>query len=197
MEPASTVNELICFALTLGATEAARVAANEIVVDPELADRCRQPRCENYGQSGNCPPHVGGPEAFARLLSGYEQALFFTIDVPSDLLYSSDNRDVFQLLHEIAATIEQAAVDRGLGRARAFAGDSCRRIFCREQPDCAVLTTGGPCRNWQFARPSMSGIGVDVAKLLKLTGLAAGSGFGAAEARQTDMAFVCGLVLLD
>lgn len=188
--------ELIREALLSGATEAAIVAAKKIVVDQQLADRCRQPRCENYGLSRNCPPHIGGPAAFGKLLEEYDRALFFKIDVPAGLLYSSDNRELFQLLHEIAAGIEQVAVTRGFLRARAFAGESCKKIFCHDQPGCIALAPGGMCRNPQYARPSMSGFGINVAELVKLAGWAAGVGTSAAESRKTDTAYIYGLVLL-
>lgn len=38
-------------ALDAGATGAMIIAARDIVVRDELADRCREPGCENYGKS--------------------------------------------------------------------------------------------------------------------------------------------------
>lgn len=62
------LQELRTGACRAGATEAAIVAAKDIVVEDELAERCRQPRCENYGLSRSCPPHVAGPVAFRKEL---------------------------------------------------------------------------------------------------------------------------------
>ena len=187
--------ELIQEALQSGATEAAIIPASHIIVQTELADCCREPRCENYGLSANCPPHVGGPVAFNALLGKYDKALFFKIDVPSDLLYSADNRELFQLLHETAAGIEISAIQQGYPGAKAFAGESCRKIFCQDYPECLALSAGGECRYPQKARPSMSGFGVNVAKLLESAGWEDRLG-GTTEARSAKMAFVCGLVLL-
>jgi predicted metal-binding protein len=192
------LKDLLDGACQAGATEAALVATSAIVVDPELAERCRQPRCENYGLSRSCPPHVAGPAAFKVELDGYRQALFFKIDVPSEILYSSDSRELFHLLHEIAAGIEQAAIRRGLTRAKAFAGGSCKSIFCHEHLECQALAGHGECRHRQAARPSMSGFGINVAELLRLVGWSAAGGetLGRPDRSADKTAFVCGLVLL-
>jgi predicted metal-binding protein len=179
-----------------GATEAAVVAAEDIVVEDELAERCRQPRCENYGLSRSCPPHVAGPVAFREELKRYRQALFFRLDVPSEILFSSDNREVFQLLHEIASGVEQVAVRWGCERAKAYAGGSCKSIFCHDQPLCQALAAPGKCRNPQTARPSMSGFGINVAKLLRSVGWRQEIGSREKFGNSEKSSFVCGLVLL-
>lgn len=187
---------LIEHACRLGASAATVVAAADIVVDEELAARCREPRCENYGLAMSCPPHVGGPTAFRRLLEVFPEALFFVIEVPSAVLYSSDSREVFQLLHEVAAGIEQAAVTMGFAAARAFAGGSCWEIFCREHGLCSALAEAGECRYPQQARPSMSGFGIDVARLLATAGWQMTFTACQPDGTSTAMASICGLVLI-
>lgn len=54
------VQKLIQLACESGASGVAVIAAGDIVVEPGLADKCREPRCENYGLSKSCPPHVAG-----------------------------------------------------------------------------------------------------------------------------------------
>jgi hypothetical protein len=76
--------------------------------------------------------------------------------VPSEILYSGENRELFQLLHEIAAGIENSAVKMGFSDAQAYAGGSCKRIFCHDHPECRVISEKGSCRNPDYARPSMS-----------------------------------------
>jgi predicted metal-binding protein len=190
------LQELLKVASLAGATEAAIIAAKDIVVEDELAERCWQPRCENYGLSGSCPPLVAGPVAFRKELKTYNQALFFRVDVPVEVLFSSDNRELFQLLHEIAAGIEQAAIRLGYIRAKAFAGDSCKRIFCHDQPECQALSVLGKCRTPQKARPSMSGFGINVAKLLKSVGWGSGEEKFSTLGGPTKTSYVCGLVLI-
>ncbi len=171
--PAGTsekLEALVREALRSGVTAAAVVPAGEIRVDPQLAGMCREPRCEAYGQSMSCPPHVSGPDGFRKRLERFSRAVFFKIDVPSELLFSSERREVFQLLHELAAGIEHQAVAMGFPDARAYAGGSCKQIFCHDKTECRVVAGRGPCRNPQSARPSMSGFGIDVAGLVRAAG---------------------------
>jgi predicted metal-binding protein len=190
------LKELIHDALRLGATQAAILSTRNIVIDNDLADKCREPRCENYGLSRSCPPHVSGPSAFRNQLEKYSHAIFFKIDVPSEVLYSSERRELFQLLHEIAAGIERSAVKMGFIGAQAYAGGSCKNIFCHEHLECLALTDKGKCRNPQYARPSMSGFGINVAELFKTAGWRISWAARNADATTTKMANVCGLVLI-
>ncbi|RJR54419.1 MAG: DUF2284 domain-containing protein [Desulfobacteraceae bacterium] len=179
-----------------GATELAVLAAESIVAEDDLARKCREPRCENYGLSRSCPPHVAGPAAFRKLLEEYSHAVFFRIDVPSDVLYSSESREIFQLLYEVAAGIERSAVRMGFPAARAFAGGSCKKIFCRDQRECRALTGKGDCRNPAHARPSMSGFGINVAKLFQAAGWTMNIAARDSISKTDHSASVCGLVLI-
>ncbi len=166
-------DELVQAALKLGAgaVDARLIPASDILVEDELAEMCREPRCSNYGLSKSCPPHVPGPAAMREWLRHYEHAVFIKIDVPSDLLQTDELQDIFKLLHEISAGVEKLALEQGYSCAKAFAGGSCKLIFCRDHEGCRVLTEGGECRNPRYARPSMSGFGINVSKLKELAGL--------------------------
>jgi predicted metal-binding protein len=196
MNKNNTLKALIQDAQKAGASEARIISTKDIVVDDNLADMCRKPRCDNYGLSKSCPPHVSGPSAFKKKLENFNRAIFFKIDVPSDMLYSSERRDFFQLLHEIAADIEISAVEMGFVRAQAYAGGSCKKIFCRDRAECLALSEGGKCRNPQYARPSMSGFGINVAALFKTVGWKMNWTRHDANSAATRMANVSGLVLI-
>jgi predicted metal-binding protein len=58
----------------------------------------------------------------------------------------------------------------GYSNSKAFAGGSCKKLFCRDHLNCRVLVEGGECRNPHRARPSMSGFGINVSKLLQTAG---------------------------
>jgi predicted metal-binding protein len=133
---------------------------------------------------------------FTKRLQTYTRALFFKIDVTSDILFSSERREVFRLLHTTAAGVEQAALEMGFGRARAFAGGSCKELFCPEHRDCQALSDMAVCRNPGKARPSMSGFGIDVASLFRCAGWKMNWVFDANGRTKTKMANVCGLVLV-
>jgi predicted metal-binding protein len=190
------IKELIQDAHKSGATDVVIVSTKDIVVDNNLADRCREPRCENYGLSKSCPPNVAGPSAFRKQLEKFSQAIFLKIDVPSETLYSSERREIFQLLHEIAAGIEQYAVKMGFANSQAYAGGSCKKIFCHNHLECLSLSEKGKCRNPQYARPSMSGFGINVAKLIATAGWTMSGVTHDTDSTTTKMANVYGLVLI-
>lgn len=167
---ARRLEPLTALACRLGAGGAAVIPTEAIKVEDHLADLCREPRCENYGLSSSCPPHVAGPAGFRRMLSDFRTAIVIKLEVPASILLSDERSEVMALLHEIAAEVEQAAVAMGYPRSKAFAGGSCKKIFCAEHPDCRVVGQGEACRNPHRARPSMSGFGIDVSKLMRAAG---------------------------
>jgi predicted metal-binding protein len=186
---------LIEQAYQLGASGAAVIDTTQICVEDSLANLCRPPQCEDYGLSAGCPPHVSGPSGFRELLKGFERALVFKIDVPSESLFSSEYGDWFRLLHQMAAGMERSAVQAGFGASRAFAGGSCKRLFCADHAHCRVVGEGGECRHPESARPSMSGFGINASKLMEAAGWSLEL-CGEQTPGGTPMATICGLVLL-
>ncbi len=178
---------------------AAIIEVKTIVVDDRLADLCRDPGCPNYGLAASCPPHGGGPDQFRRWQATYDWAVLIKIDVPTRTLLSKNRRAAFRRLHEIAVFIEQFAIDSGYSRARALAGGSCKELFCADMPACPVITGNGPCRQPDRARPSMSGYGIDVSRLMAAAGWEMNRAT-APPASQSDhhaMAPITALVLID
>jgi len=184
-------------ALDLGATGVELISADNIVVRDELAERCLEPGCEHYGRSKSCPPNVAGPAIIKKRLKTFDRAVLFKIDVPSDILFSSERFEVFRLLHTTAAGIEQTALEMGFKQALGFAGGSCKELFCPDHGECQALSDKGTCRNPDQARPSMSGFGIDVASLFKTAGWKMNWVFEDNGRTKTKMATVCGLVLIE
>jgi predicted metal-binding protein len=168
----------------------------DIVVRADLAQRCRNPRCENYALSPGCPPHVGGPAAMRKELRRHRQALFFALDLPTQALLTRSRREGFRRLHEMAADIERQALAAGYDQARAYVGGACKAIFCQEQADCRVLEGTGACRYPEKARASMSGYGIDVGRLIDLAGWGRCEGALNSAATPAAMTSLYGLVLL-
>lgn len=190
------LKELIQLAWRSGASDATAISTGGIVIEDDLANLCREPRCESYGLSTSCPPHVSGPSGFRGLLKKFKHAIVIKIDVPLEILLSSERRDIMKLLHEIAVGIEQAAVKTGYFNSKAFAGGSCKTIFCRDHEDCRVLTEGGECRNPRHARPSMSGFGINVSKLMQAAGWTMNRYTNEADSDTASTAPICGLILI-
>jgi predicted metal-binding protein len=189
--------DLIELARWLGANDAAIISAQDISVEDDLAKLCLDLPCENHGLSGSCPPQVAGPSGFRELLKEYEQALVFKIEVPTETLFSSERQEIFRLLHKIAADVEQLAVQKGYRKSKGYAGGSCKQLFCREQRVCRVVSGGGECRNPGQARPSMSGFGINVSKLMQIAGWKMNRASVETDKRMAaGMGTVCGLVLV-
>lgn len=190
------LNQIKQLAIKLGASATKFISTRDILVEDVLAKLCQEPRCENYGLSAGCPPHVTGPSGFRELLKNYDQAIVFKLDVPSEILLSSERRDVFRLLHEIAADLEQEFVRMGYLHSKGYAGGSCKQLFCQEHSDCRVIKDDGRCRNPGKATPSMSGYGINVEKLMQVAGWSMSWVNRGSDTELEPMATLCGLVLI-
>ena len=157
-----TMEALVDLALELGASAAAVVPTSAIVVDDRLARLCEPPGCPNYGLGAGCPPHVDGPAAFRQKLSLFKKAIVYKIDAPRAMLLDDTRQALFVALHRLAVDIEAAAIANGFENAAAYAGGSCKALFCADDPDCPVIENRGACRWPDRARHSMSGYGIDV-----------------------------------
>lgn len=168
--PEREIQTLVDVAIGLGATGARAIDASQIVVEERFAAMCLEPGCPNYGLSAGCPPHVSGPSGFRELLKGYRQAIVICFDVPTAVLLSDERIDAFRLLHEAVSTVEGQAKTLGFCDARAFAGGSCKALFCSNEATCNVVEGDGICRHPDVARHSMSGYGVNVQRLMESAG---------------------------
>jgi predicted metal-binding protein len=191
------VEKLDATAVRMGASKVGIISASEIIVEDKLAKLCNgDPTCDNYGLSMSCPPHVPGPQKFREWQKQSSFAIVIRIDVPSSVMFSDDRREVMQLLHEIVAVVEQEAVQMGYTQSRAFAGGSCKNLFCADQHVCRVISEKGDCRNPTSARPSMSGFGINVTEMMR----SAGWPLKPASPNEADdsesMTWVAGLVLI-
>jgi predicted metal-binding protein len=184
--------DLIRLAHEAGATAAAVITAESIVLSEDLAALCHPDACERYGQAPSCPPVIRGPEDFRERFAGFDAALVIRIDVPTEILLSSQRREVMGLLHEVAAAVERSAAALGWPAASALAGGSCKYLFCHQEKDCPVLAGAGGCRHPDTARPSMSGFGIDVTRLME----SAGWTMRRAGDAETSVAPVVALVML-
>ena len=168
---ADAFNGLMQLARQLGASEVGMIDATRVPIEDHLANVCREIRCSTYGLSPSCPPHVSGPTGFRELIRKVRHGVVIRIDIPSSVMFSNERREVMGLLHEIVSGVEREAVRMGYTESKAFAGGSCKQIFCREHAECRVISEQGECRNPRIARPSMSGFGINVLKLMQKAGI--------------------------
>ncbi|MDM8537665.1 DUF2284 domain-containing protein [Desulfobacterales bacterium HSG17] len=190
------LEKLINIAQESGAASAAVISAQDIKVQNELANMCKEPRCENYGLSASCPPFVSGPSGFREMQKKMKHAIVVKIDVPLETLMSDQGQEIMKLLHETVANVENSAVEMGYANSKAFAGGSCKKLFCHDYADCRVVSKKGRCRNPKSARQSMSGFGINVSEMIVTAGW---SGKSYVRDRETDadsMSWIAGVILV-
>jgi predicted metal-binding protein len=189
-----TSEVLITFALQAGATKAAILPAGKVRVEDRLASFCHEPKCPYRGLSTNCPPHVSGPTGFRELLAACRQVLVIRLEVESSSLHGEERPFVLRLLHETVARTEQRAMELGFSKASGFAGGSCKPSFCADKKTCRAIEKGR-CRFPDLARPSLSGYGVNVGKLMEAAGWSTVL-FSSEQDDQNRLAWIAGLILL-
>ena len=160
------IDTLIEKAIRLGASDAKRISTREIIVEPELVELCKPPRCKGYGQSANCPPHAMDPQGAQAMIHAHTWALLFKVDLPPIRLLSKDHHREFLRIFMTAGVLEQTARQLGLPSSYGLGAGSCKVVFCNNRP-CAKLE-GKPCLYPRLARPSLEAIGINVFKLASL-----------------------------
>jgi predicted metal-binding protein len=181
----------------LGATASAVISTKEIQVKDSLAALCNgEYTCPYYGLAASCPPHVEGPAEFRKWQADSEYSISVKIELPTSVMFSGERKGVFQLLHQIVAGVEKKAIELGFEKSKAFAGGSCKGLFCDDHASCRVVAENKPCRNSEVARPSMSGFGIDVSKLMQSSGWPGKKTEYANSSGEDKMSWIAGLILL-
>ncbi|MDD2466364.1 MAG: DUF2284 domain-containing protein [Desulfobulbus sp.] len=182
----------------LGATATGLLPATSLVIEARFAQMCASPTpCPSYGLAPGCPPHAPTPEAFEQQLADFHTVLVFKIDAPVADLLGEKRLPLARTIHRIAATLERAALSRGISKAKGMAAGSCKELFCDEDEVCVVLAQKAPCRHPDLARPSISAVGVDFAAMAHQLGWPFGKLASTSESSsQPGMGLMAGLVLL-
>jgi len=185
-------------ARSLGTSATGFLPASSLVIEARFVQMCAgPPLCPSYGLAPGCPPHAPTPEAFKRLLQNFHTVLVFKIDAPVTDLLGEKRLPLARTIHRIAATLERAALSRGLKEAKGMAAGSCKELFCDEEESCLVLAKSGLCRHPELARPSISAVGVDFAAMAHQLGWPFGKLTSANDATgKPAMGLMAGLVLL-
>jgi predicted metal-binding protein len=158
----------------LGATKATIVRASDIPVDERIILKCQIPRCFGYGTSVHCPPNTLKPAELKEILKGYQWAVFFIVDVPPEVIVRDratirERETAYQTIFNIVNEIESMAFYDGHYLAFGFAAGSCRHTFCSQQDRCQAME-GKRCRISLRSRPSMEAVGIDVYKMVAVSG---------------------------
>jgi predicted metal-binding protein len=166
-------------ALELGATSAALLPADQVVVDERVRLKCQVPACPGYGNYLHCPPNTMSVREFRRTLDKYSIALLVQIESGRDSLdldpevragkslaelEAELHGDATLALGRLVGGVEAEAFKAGYYYAAGFTGGIC--ILC---PTC--VGPGEACRHPLEARPAMEGLGIDVFRTAANAGL--------------------------
>jgi len=182
--------ETLCkLAKELGATNAASLGAESVVVDERARLKCSVPICDDYGLNLMCPPNVMSIQTFKEILAKYNHAILIQIEAPippemmEEIQKAEDVAALYKSakflnsykrtfdpvklkLHRIVHKVEAQAYALGYRFATGFTAGSCK--LCKE---CVAIRSHEPCRQPFRARPSMEAVGIDVFKTAENAGL--------------------------
>ena len=165
-----------------GATHAALMPAERVVVDERVRLKCAVPVCQGYGNYLHCPPNTMSVAEFRVVLERFSMALLVQVesernsaDLDAQGLAGKNAAELEALLHgepnlllgRVITQLEAEAFKAGYYYAAGFSGGIC--LLC---PECVGVGSGKPCRRPYEARPSMEAVGIDVFKTAANAGLA-------------------------
>ena len=136
-------------ALERGATHAQVIPAHEVAFDERTVLKC-QYGCPSYGRYLTCPPFTPTPSEFEKALRTYRWAILVECELAD--------------LNRLVVEVEKEAMRSGYYLALGLKGHRC--YLCEE-----CVPPGEPCRDPLNARPSMSGLGINVFATLKNAGI--------------------------
>ena len=137
----------------MGASAAKAIKAEDVVVRDWVFYKCKF-GCDGYGQTLTCPPNSPSPEAFRKVLSGYEWAVLLKFD---SININHESRK----LHDVIADLEREVFLEGFHAAYGLACGPCP--YCKE---CNMKS----CVHADRARPSMEASGIDVYTTVRKAG---------------------------
>ena len=140
------------------------------------------------------------PDELRKHLENYQWAIFFTRNLPTELLLKDatdkDRIAAFQSIYKIVKSIESMAFYDGHYMAFGLGAGSCRRTFCGQHKTCSALE-GKSCRFGLLARPSMEAVGINVYKMTAAAGWDIYPIGSHANVEKTPKAVLAGLVVVE
>ena len=157
---------LIQTALDCGATKAAIVKQDQIVLNAAFREMCEANRCGAYGKCYMCPPDVGPIEALMDRIRSYEKGLLYQTVSPLE-----DSFDI-EGMGEAKRAFTQVS-QRLLDALGPVLGESALHLSgggCGLCEKCAKATDE-PCRHPDRALASLESYGMDVYQTTRSTGM--------------------------
>jgi len=158
--------QLIRIALDCGATKAAIIGQDAIVLNAEFRAMCEANRCGIYGRCYTCPPDVGPIDELMARVRSYERGLFYQTIHPLE-----DSFDI-EGMHEAKKAFTGVS-QKLLDALRPVLGEDALHLAgggCGLCETCAKVTDE-PCRHPDRALASIESYGMDVYNTTKHTPL--------------------------
>lgn len=127
------------------------ISVEIVPVSPRPQWKCRS--CVNYNKSPSCPPNAPSWKEFKELLRHYRRALLIKFEIGEE--FENEKREVLKFLLEK----ERELMKKGHLFALALFPGNCN--LCEK---CEI-----PCKFPEKMRFSLSSVGVEVAKLTKIS----------------------------
>ena len=147
----SDLEKYCALAVQAGATHAKQIHPSSVVTAPWVRLKC-QFGCPGYGRGYCCPPHTPTPDETRAILSCYQRAILFHIEVSHVEEKEKDYRKYLDTLVEL----EGEMFKDQYYKAFLFLAGPCRQ--CKK---CGAVEDK-PCVHPGKARPSLESCGIDV-----------------------------------
>nr|MDO8114643.1 DUF2284 domain-containing protein [Candidatus Sigynarchaeota archaeon] len=148
-----TLTKICKRAIELGASDARSIKASDVVVKDWVFYKCKF-GCGGFGQGLTCPPNSPSPEAFRKVLAGYEWAVLLKFD-------DKTGGDLWKSTHDVIAKLEREVFLDGFHAAYGLSCGPC--------PYCKTCNMK-KCVHPEEARPSMEASGIDVYSTVRKAG---------------------------
>ncbi len=90
---------------------------------------------------------MGGLVEFRKWQAQSKYSITARIELPISVMFSDERKGVMELFHQVVAVVKQKAIEFGFSESKAFAGGSCKELFCGDQKSCCVLSENKTCRH--------------------------------------------------
>ena len=158
--------KLIQIALDCGATQAAVVRQENIVLNAEFRAMCEANRCGAYGKCYMCPPDVGPIDELMARIREYEKGLMYQTIYPLEDSFDIEGmgeakRAFTRVSQRLLDALQPVLGDRALH----LSGGGCG--LC----ETCAKATDEPCRHPERALASLESYGMDVYQTTRSTGM--------------------------
>lgn len=152
--------------LDCGATKAALIAQDSIVLSATFYDICASNQCGNFGKCWMCPPDIGPIEELMARVREYPHAVLYQTIHPLEDSFDIEGMGEASVRHaQVSQKIQSAVVPQLKGEFFHLSAGGC--LLCER---CAKRDNE-PCRHPERALPPMEGVGIDVYKTTSSTDL--------------------------